>query len=60
MIACDRAVAAHPDLAGIVIGHGTASLEETAYALNLTVKVDVPVVLVGSQRPSSAWARMRG
>ena len=54
VLACDQAVADHPDLAGIVIGHGTASLEETAYALNLTVKVAVPVVLVGSQRPSSA------
>ncbi len=53
VLACDAAVAAHPDLVGIVIGHGTASLEETAYALNLTVKVSVPVVLVGSQRPSS-------
>ncbi len=54
VLACDQAVADHPDLAGIVIGHGTASLEETAYFLNLTVKVDIPVVLVGSQRPASA------
>jgi L-asparaginase len=44
----------HPDLAGIVIGHGTATLEETAYFLNLVVKVSIPVVIVGSQRPSSA------
>ncbi len=43
-----------PDLAGIVITHGTASLEETAYFLNLTVKVAVPVVVVGAMRPSSA------
>ena len=54
VLACDQAVADHPDLAGIVIGHGTASLEETAYMLNLVVKVAVPVVLVGSQRPPSA------
>lgn len=59
-VACDRAVADHPDLAGIVIGHGTASLEETAYALNLTVKVAVPVVLVGSQRPASALSTDAG
>jgi L-asparaginase len=51
---CGTLVADHPDLAGIVIGHGTATLEETAYFLNLTLKVPVPVVLVGAQRPSSA------
>lgn len=60
VLACDRAVADHPDLAGIVIGHGTASLEETAYALNLAVKVDIPVVLVGSQRPASAMGTDAG
>ncbi len=49
-----------PDLAGIVIGHGTATLEETAYFLNLTVKVAIPVVLVGSQRPSSALSSDAG
>ncbi|MDQ8022295.1 MAG: asparaginase [Moraxellaceae bacterium] len=45
---------ATPDLAGIVVTHGTASLEETAYFLNLALKIDVPVVLVGAQRPFSA------
>jgi L-asparaginase len=50
---CSDLVAAHSDLAGIVIGHGTASLEETAYVLNLVLKVPVPVVLIGSQRPAS-------
>ena len=43
-----------PTLAGIVVTHGTASLEETAYALNLAVKVAIPVVVVGAMRPSSA------
>ena len=47
-------VEATPDLDGIVLTHGTASLEETAYFLNLTLRVDLPVVLVGSQRPFSA------
>jgi L-asparaginase len=39
---------------GIVITHGTKTLEETAYFLNLTLKTDKPVVIVGSMRPSSA------
>lgn len=54
VLLCAQTAAAHPDLAGIVIGHGTATLEETAYALSLTLTVDLPVVLVGSQRPMSA------
>jgi L-asparaginase len=40
-----------PDLAGIVVTHGTARLEETAFFLHLTVKSERPVVIVGAQRP---------
>jgi L-asparaginase/glutamin-(asparagin-)ase len=39
---------------GIVITHGTDTLEETAYFLNLVVKSRKPVVLVGAMRPSTA------
>ena len=41
-------------IAGFVIPHGTATLEETAFFLNLTLGVAQPVVLVGAQRPASA------
>jgi L-asparaginase len=43
-----------PAIAGFVIPHGTATLEETAFFLNLTLAVAQPVVLVGAQRPASA------
>ena len=39
---------------GFVITHGTDTLEESAFFLNLTVKTDKPVVMVGSMRPSTA------
>ena len=42
------------DVDGIVITHGTDTMEESAYFLNLTVKTEKPVVMVGSMRPSTA------
>ena len=42
------------DVDGIVITHGTDTLEETAYFLNLTVHTNKPIVLVGSMRPGTA------
>ena len=41
-------------VSGFVITHGTDTLEESAFFLNLTVKTDKPVVMVGSMRPSTA------
>jgi L-asparaginase len=43
-----------PGVAGFVIPHGTATLEETGFFLNLTLRSAQPVVLVGAQRPASA------
>ena len=48
------------ELDGFVVTHGTATLEETAYFLNLTVKTDKPVVIIGAQRPSSGFATDAG
>lgn len=42
-----------PDMGGVVFTHGTNTIEETAYFLNLTLKSDKPAVIVGAQRPFS-------
>ncbi len=42
------------DVNGVVITHGTDTIEETAYFLNLVIKSNKPVVVVGSMRPGTA------
>lgn len=47
---------ASPDVDGVAITHGTDTLEETSYFLQLVVKSDKPVVMTGSMRPSTAMS----
>jgi glutamin-(asparagin-)ase len=43
-----------PDVDAVMITHGTDTIEETSYFLNLTLKTEKPVVIVGAMRPGTA------
>jgi L-asparaginase len=51
------ALAADPAVDGIVVTHGTNTMAETAYYMNLVVRTQKPIVFVGSQRP---WTGLSG
>ena len=56
----NEVVADEAPVDGVVVTHGTATLEETAYFLHLAVKVAVPVVVVGSMRPPNGLSSDAG
>lgn len=43
------------DIDGVIVAHGTATLEETAWFLDLTIKTDKPVIIIGAQKNTSDY-----
>ncbi|WP_306257861.1 asparaginase [Pararhizobium sp. IMCC21322] len=53
---CNEFAASPKNYDGIVIGHGTGSLEETAFALSLVLDLKIPVIVTGAMRPSNGMS----
>ena len=54
LAACAAHHLARPEVAGVVVTHGTDTLEETAYFLHRTVRANKPLVLTAAMRPATA------
>jgi len=46
-------IISRPDITGVIITHGTDTLEETAYLLDLTIQSEKPIIVIGAMRNSS-------
>ncbi|WP_233836702.1 asparaginase [Paraburkholderia sp. ZP32-5] len=49
----DRSAKADPSITGFVVTHGTATMEETAWFLQIVLDIEQPVIITGAQRPAN-------